>query len=29
MSNQYSVPAEYFGKIVEVQVYDQRLRGYF
>ena len=28
-SNQYSVPAEYYGKTVEVQVYDQRLFVYY
>ncbi|HCV0600271.1 TPA: IS21 family transposase, partial [Staphylococcus aureus] len=28
-SNQYSVPAEYCGKIVEVQVYDQKLHVYY
>ena len=28
-SNQYSVPAEYCGKIVEVQVYDQKLHIYY
>ncbi|WP_436871208.1 Mu transposase domain-containing protein, partial [Mammaliicoccus sciuri] len=28
-TNQYSVPAKYCGKTVEVQIYDQKLHVYY